>query len=158
MYDLRKLNNNAAASDPDVPNVCVLGNRDAHSGVSVYSSREMQDPSGEQHAPVHTAWSFLSLLSGVVGARNLTMECRKGRRKGGAPILGSLLLAWLLTNGCAVVARNIGECEKIFTISDRGSLPRVALLLRESPPHPSIVTPIKGPATTRVDIYARRVP
>ncbi|XP_077261758.1 latrophilin Cirl isoform X2 [Temnothorax americanus] len=37
------------------------------------------------------------------------MECRKGRRKGGAPILGSLLLAWLLTNGCAVVARNIGK-------------------------------------------------
>ncbi|TGZ51864.1 hypothetical protein DBV15_08731 [Temnothorax longispinosus] len=48
-------------------------------------------------------------VAGVVGARNLTMECRKGRRKGGAPILGSLLLAWLLTNGCAVVARNIAN-------------------------------------------------
>lgn len=32
VYDLRKLNNNAAASDPDVPNVCVLGNRDALRG------------------------------------------------------------------------------------------------------------------------------
>lgn len=74
------------------------------------------------------------LLSGVVGARNLTMECRKGRRKG-APILGGLLLAWLLTNDCAVVARNIGECEKVFTIPDRGGfLPRVEL----SPPPVSL--------------------
>lgn len=70
--------------------------------------------------------SFFFLLSGVVGARNLTMECRKGRRKG-APILVGLLFAWLLTNGCAVVARNIGECEKVFTILDRGFLPRVNL-------------------------------
>ncbi|XP_067206179.1 latrophilin Cirl-like isoform X6 [Linepithema humile] len=36
------------------------------------------------------------------------MECRKGRRKG-APILGGLLVAWLLTNGCTVVARNLGK-------------------------------------------------
>ncbi|XP_024877143.1 latrophilin Cirl-like isoform X5 [Temnothorax curvispinosus] len=50
----------------------------------------------------------------VVGARNLTMECRKGRRKGGAPILGSLLLAWLLTNGCAVVARNIERYDTAY--------------------------------------------
>ncbi|KAF7401687.1 hypothetical protein HZH68_007507 [Vespula germanica] len=42
---------------------------------------------------------------GVVGARNLSaMECRKGRRKG---LLGGLLLAWLLTSGRTVVARNI---------------------------------------------------
>nr|KAF7425651.1 hypothetical protein H0235_008089 [Vespula pensylvanica] len=41
----------------------------------------------------------------VVGARNLSaMECRKGRRKG---LLGGLLLAWLLTSGRTVVARNI---------------------------------------------------
>ncbi|XP_024877141.1 latrophilin Cirl-like isoform X4 [Temnothorax curvispinosus] len=42
------------------------------------------------------------------------MECRKGRRKGGAPILGSLLLAWLLTNGCAVVARNIERYDTAY--------------------------------------------
>lgn len=83
-------------------------------------------------------WSFLFLLSGVVGARNLTMECRKGRRKG-SPILVGLLLAWLLTNGCAVVARNIGECEKVFTILDRGFLPRV-----NSPPSPTELAPIKA--------------
>lgn len=97
------------------------------------------------------------LLSGVVGARNLTMECRKGRRKG-APILGGLLLAWLLTNGCAVVARNMGECEKVFTIPDRGSLPRVNLPSpRERPPYfcPPHLAPIKGPATTRARIFTR---
>ncbi|KAM0736342.1 hypothetical protein ACS0PU_010303 [Formica fusca] len=66
------------------------------------------------------------------------MECRKGRRKG-SPILVGLLLAWLLTNGCAVVARNIGECEKIFTILDRGFLPRV-----NSPPSPTELAPIKA--------------
>ncbi|XP_018348308.1 PREDICTED: latrophilin Cirl-like isoform X4 [Trachymyrmex septentrionalis] len=42
------------------------------------------------------------------------MECRKGRRKGGAPILGSLLLAWFLTNGCAVVARNIERYDTAY--------------------------------------------
>ncbi|XP_025264795.1 latrophilin Cirl isoform X2 [Camponotus floridanus] len=49
----------------------------------------------------------------VVGARNLTMECRKGRRKE-APILVGLLLAWLLTNGCAVVARNIERYDTAY--------------------------------------------
>ena len=135
MYDLRKCNNNVAASNLGIPNVCVLGNRDALRGERTHSWRKVQEPSAKQHAPMHRAWSFLSLLSGVVGARNLTMECRKGRRKGGAPILGSLLLAWFLTNGCAVVARNIGECEKVFTISDRGSLPQV------TPPPPPPLDP-----------------
>ncbi|XP_072749834.1 latrophilin Cirl isoform X7 [Anoplolepis gracilipes] len=46
------------------------------------------------------------------------MECRKGRRKG-APILVGLLLAWLSTNGCAVVARNIG---KKLSLSHRNRL------------------------------------
>ncbi|XP_034173620.2 latrophilin Cirl isoform X7 [Osmia lignaria lignaria] len=34
------------------------------------------------------------------------MECRKGRRKG---LLSGLVFAWLLTSGCTVAARNIGE-------------------------------------------------
>ncbi|XP_014479736.1 PREDICTED: latrophilin Cirl-like isoform X2 [Dinoponera quadriceps] len=41
------------------------------------------------------------------------MECRKGRRKG-APILGGLLLAWLLTNGRAVVARNMERYDTAY--------------------------------------------
>ncbi|XP_070164592.1 latrophilin Cirl isoform X5 [Polyergus mexicanus] len=41
------------------------------------------------------------------------MECRKGRRKG-SPILVGLLLAWLLTNGCAVVARNIERYDTAY--------------------------------------------
>ncbi|XP_050445380.1 latrophilin Cirl-like isoform X2 [Cataglyphis hispanica] len=41
------------------------------------------------------------------------MECRKGRRKG-APILVGLLLAWFLTNGCAVVARNIERYDTAY--------------------------------------------
>ncbi|KAG7201811.1 hypothetical protein KM043_004530 [Ampulex compressa] len=45
-----------------------------------------------------------TLFPGVVGARNFTMECRKGRRKG---LLGGLVLTWLLTSSCTVVARNI---------------------------------------------------
>ncbi|XP_029176788.1 latrophilin Cirl-like isoform X3 [Nylanderia fulva] len=41
------------------------------------------------------------------------MECRKGRRKG-TPIHVGLLLAWLLTNGCAVVARNIERYDTAY--------------------------------------------
>nr|XP_012234207.1 PREDICTED: latrophilin Cirl-like isoform X4 [Linepithema humile] len=41
------------------------------------------------------------------------MECRKGRRKG-APILGGLLVAWLLTNGCTVVARNLERYDTAY--------------------------------------------
>lgn len=46
------------------------------------------------------------LFPGVVGARNFTMECRKGRRKG---LLSGLVFAWLLTSGCTVANRNIGK-------------------------------------------------
>lgn len=56
------------------------------------------------------------LFAGVVGARNFTMECRKGRRKG---LLSGLVFAWLLTSGCTVAARNIGECQGIYDFSAR---------------------------------------
>ncbi|XP_035725800.1 latrophilin Cirl-like isoform X2 [Vespa mandarinia] len=39
------------------------------------------------------------------------MECRKGRRKG---LLGGLLLAWLLTSGRTVVARNIERYDTAY--------------------------------------------
>lgn len=114
----------SAARDLGVANVRVLRNRDAPRAERVVGARKRG--SGAKHRATQCTARDRSffLLSGVVGARNLTMECRKGRRKG-APILGGLLLAWLLTNGCAVVARNMGECEKVFTIPGRGSLPRV---------------------------------
>lgn len=51
------------------------------------------------------------LFAGVVGARDLTMECRKGRRKG---LLSGLVFAWLVTSGCTVAARNIGEWQSIY--------------------------------------------
>jgi hypothetical protein len=99
---------------------------------------------------------FCFLFPGVVGARNHTMECRKGRRKG-SPFLGGLLLAWLLSNGCAVVARNIGECRKLFTISRPARLPDTRERMQPRSPErlPPILAPIKGPVTTRADIYAR---
>ncbi|KAK9304842.1 hypothetical protein QLX08_003910 [Tetragonisca angustula] len=47
----------------------------------------------------------------VVGARNFTMECRKGRRKG---LLSGLVFAWLLTSGCTVAARNIDRYDTAY--------------------------------------------
>jgi len=85
------------------------------------------------------------------------MECRKGRRKG-SPFLGGLLLAWLLSNGCAVVARNIGECRKLFTISRPARLPDTRERMQRAPLSAfPILAPIKEPVTTRADIYARHI-
>ncbi|XP_076632425.1 latrophilin Cirl isoform X5 [Colletes latitarsis] len=57
--------------------------------------------------------SFLQFLvvERVVGARNFTMECRKGRRKG---LLSGLVFAWLLTSGCTVAARNIERYDTAY--------------------------------------------
>jgi len=138
VQDLSKRNNITRCPIPvHRTHACVLGNRDALGGERVARATCKHIGSG---SPMHGTWSFLFLLSGVVGARNLTMECRKGRRKE-APILVGLLLAWLLTNGCAVVARNIGEYEEVFTILDRGFMPRVnPLSLSLSPSSPFSLT------------------
>lgn len=70
--------------------------------------------------PLTMAGDFV-LFAGVVGARNLTMECRKGRRKG---LLSGLVFAWLVTSGCTVAARNIGEWQSIYDFTADSKLVR----------------------------------
>ena len=78
------------------------------------------------------------LFAGVVGARNFTMECRKGRRKG---LLSGLVFAWLLTSGCTVAARNIGECSWYLRFQ-RAPIPNRRPVHRMLPPG-SVLVPIK---------------